>query len=130
MKKFLAVGIVCMVFPMASGCSHEEPDFLAGGREVESWIAALHDPDPQVRRQAVMKLGNVGDADPAAAEGLTEALCDTDVQVRRAAVFAVVKLDKPSEAITSQLDIMSRNDSEPGVREVAGKALEKLSRSD
>ena len=34
---------------------------LAGGREVKSWIADLHDPKPQVRRQAVLKLGNVGD---------------------------------------------------------------------
>jgi HEAT repeat protein len=130
MQKFLAVGMFCLVLPTASSCSHEEPEFLAGGREVESWVAALHDPDPQVRRQAVMKLGNVGDADPAAAEALTEALRDTDVQVRRAAIFAVVKLDNPSQAIITQLGALSRDDSESGVREIAGKALEKLSRAD
>lgn len=130
MKKLLAVAIVCTLLIATSGCSHEEPDFLAGGREVEAWITALHDANPLVRRQAVMKLGNVGDADPAAAQGLTEALGDSDVQVRRAAVFAVVKLDKPGKAITSQLDSMRRSDSEPGIREVAARALERLSRGD
>jgi HEAT repeat protein len=130
MYRFLAVGMFCTLLTATSGCSHEEPDFLAGGREVESWITALHDSNPLVRREAVMKLGNVGDADPAAAEGLTEALRDSDVQVRRAAVFAVVKLEEPGEAITSQLEIMRRNDSEPGIREVAGKALKKLNRAD
>ena len=130
MQRLLAVGMLFMLLPMVPGCSHEEPEFLAGGREVESWITALHDPDPHVRRQAVMKLGNVGDADPAAAEGLTEALRDADVQVRRAAIFAVVKLEQPGETITSQLENMRRGDSEPGIREVADKALEKLSRDD
>ena len=71
----------------ASGCNREERGpILAGGREVKSWVADLHDPKPQVRRQAVLKLGNVGDADPAVAEGLAEALRDTDALVRRAAV--------------------------------------------
>ena len=35
---------------------------------MKSWIADLHHAKPQVRRQAVLKLGNVGDHDPAAAE--------------------------------------------------------------
>jgi HEAT repeat protein len=126
MKKIMAVAIFCLVHAGASGCSDEEPKFLAGGREVTSWVAALKDPNPQVRRQAVMKLGNVGDADPAAAEALTEALRDADVHVRRAAVFAVVKLKEPGEEITTQLDAMSRTDSNPGIREVATSALEKL----
>ena len=48
-----------------SGCNREERGpILAGGREVKSWIADLQIPRPQVRRQAVLKLGNVGDADP------------------------------------------------------------------
>jgi hypothetical protein len=34
----------------------------------------LHDPKPQVRRQVVLKLRNVGDADPSVAEDLAEAL--------------------------------------------------------
>jgi HEAT repeat protein len=77
-----------------------------------------------------MKLGNVGDADPAAADALTEALGDTDIQVRRAAVFAVVKLKKPSEAIVAQLDAMSRADSDSGIRDVAARAVKRLGQTD
>ncbi len=57
-----------------SGCNNEvRGPTLAGGREVKSWVADLHDPRPQVRRQAVLKLGNVADADPTVAESLAEA---------------------------------------------------------
>ena len=45
---------------------------------MKSWVADLHDAKPQVRRQAVLKLGNVGDEDPAVADALAEALHDTD----------------------------------------------------
>jgi HEAT repeat protein len=108
------------------GCSREERGpLLAGGREVKSWLADLHNPKPQVRRQAVLKLGNVGDADPAAAEGLAEALRDTDALVRRAAILAVAKLTKPSEAILAQLKVMSESDRERDalVRDHAKKAI-------
>ena len=96
---------------------------LAGGREVKSWIADLHDPKPQVRRQAVLKLGNVGDADPAAAEGLAEALRDSDAIVRRDAVSAVAKLSKPSEEIMAWLRIMGDRDRDPRVRDYAKRAI-------
>ena len=56
------------------GCCRRRGPLLAGGREVKSWLADLRDPRPQVRRQAVLKLGNVGDTDPTAAAGLAEAL--------------------------------------------------------
>ena len=55
----------------ALGCRRSDQGPLpAGGREISFWIADLRDPKPQVRRQAVLKLGNVGDDDPAVAEGL------------------------------------------------------------
>ena len=130
MKNTMAGAVFCMLLLAAAGCSHEEPEFLAGGREVESWVEALGNPDPHLRRQAVMKLGNVGDADPAAAEALSEALRDTDVQVRRAAVFAVVKLKQPGEEITEQLGVMSRTDSDAGIQDSALRALAKLKRID
>jgi HEAT repeat protein len=97
---------------------------LAGGREVKSWIADLHDPKPQVRRQAVLKLGNVGDADPTAAEGLAEALRDTDALVRRDAVHAVAKLTKPDVAVMAQLRVMSESDRDKLVRDYAKRAIE------
>jgi HEAT repeat protein len=107
-----------------SGCNQEERGpILAGGREVKSWVADLHDPKPQVRRQAVLKLGNVGDADPTVAEGLAEALRDTDAVVRRDAVRAVAKLKKPNEAIMAQLKVMSESDRDALARNYAQRAI-------
>ena len=63
---------------------------------MKSWVAELHNPKPQVRRQAVLKLGNAGDSDPAVAPALAEALLDLDAVVRRDAIRAVAKLSQPS----------------------------------
>jgi HEAT repeats len=109
------------------GCGREERGpILSGGREVKSWIKDLDDPKPKVRRQTVLKLGNVGDDDPAAAEGLAEALNDKEPLVRRDAILAVAKLKAPSAAIKERLEAMSRSDKDPTARELAGKAVTKL----
>ena len=114
-----------------SGCNREERGpILAGGREVKSWIADLRDPKPQVRRQAVLKLGNVGDSDPAAAEGLAEALRDTDPIVRRNAVSAVAKLSKPNEDIMARLRIMVDRDGDARVRDYAKRAIAHFAQAD
>jgi len=129
--KWLASRLLIMFVLAPYGCARQERGpLLAGGREVKSWVAELRDPKAQVRRQAVLKLGNVGDADPAAAEGLAVALRDADVLVRRDAVLAVVKLKSPGEAIIAQLGTMSRSDRDPSVRNVAKRALAKLGRPD
>jgi HEAT repeat protein len=113
------------------GCGGQERGpILAGGREVKSWVADLHNPKPQVRRQAVLKLGNVGDADPAAAEALAEALHDTDPLVRSDAILAVVKLKQPGAAIKDQLETMTRSDKNARARDLAGKALERLGKTE
>jgi HEAT repeat protein len=96
---------------------------FAGGRELKSWLADVHDPKPQVRRQAVLKLGNVGDSDPAAAEGLAEAIRDSDAIVRRNAVSAVAKLSKPSDEILVWLMIMGDRDPDLRVRDYAERAI-------
>ena len=114
-----------------SGCGRDERGpLLAGGREVSSWVADLSDPNPQVRRQAVLKLGNVGDADPAAADGLAMALRDSDALVRRDAVHAVVKLKQPTEATLARLQEMNRTDPDATVRDFARRALAKLGRAE
>jgi HEAT repeat protein len=106
------------------GCSREEHGpILSGGREVKSWIADLHHAKPQVRRQAVLKLGNVGDHDPAAAEGLAEALLDSDALVRRDAIRAVSKLKQRSALIKERLQAMSQSDKDSLARDLAGKVL-------
>jgi HEAT repeat protein len=99
---------------------------LAGGREVKSWVEALKDPDPKKRRVAVLKLGNVGDADPTAAEALAEALLDADAQVRRDAVLSVAKLKRPGETIISRLVTMAESDQDPRARDLAKKAITRL----
>ncbi len=116
--------VVALALLSVCGCSGgERGPMLAGGREVKSWLADLHDPKPQARRQAVLKLGNVGDADPTAAEGLAEALRDTDALIRSDAIHAVAKLTKPSETILAQLKVMSDSDRDARVRDNAKKAL-------
>jgi HEAT repeat protein len=111
----------------APGCGRtEQGPRLAGGREVRSWVAELRDPKPRVRRQAVLKLGNVGDDDPAVAEGLALALRDPDVLVRRDAVHAAVKLKQPGDDVIARLREMNQTDPDAIVRDFAKRALAKL----
>jgi HEAT repeat protein len=106
------------------GCQRDERGpTLAGGHEVSHWVTALRDPNPKVRREAVLKLGNVGDADPSVPEALAQALEDSDSQVRYDAVRAVVKLSKPGAAIKAKLETMSQNDKDARIRDVSTKAL-------
>ena len=114
---------------LAAGCGREErAPFQAGGRQVKDWVADLRSPKATVRRQAVHKLGNVGDADPAAAEALALALRDPDPLVRHDAVLGVLKLEKPGGPITGTLNAMAQGDQDAGVRDVALKALAKIER--
>jgi HEAT repeat protein len=125
MRMFAFVSLILTA--VASGCSRtEEAPRLAGGREVSSWVTDLNDPKPQARRLAVLKLGNVGDADVTAAEGLARALHDADVLVRGDAVHAVVKLKQPSDVILARLREMSHSDPDEKVRDFAARALKKL----
>jgi HEAT repeat protein len=130
MKYFVFASMAIMAAG-TGGCSRsEQGPLLAGGREVSSWVAELKDPKPQVRRQAVLKLGNVGDADSAVAEGLAGALHDSDVLVRRDAVHAVVKLKQPSAAIVQRRQEMNRTDPDATARDFAKRALAKLGRTE
>jgi HEAT repeat protein len=83
----------------------------------------LHDPKPKVRRQAVLKLRNAGESEPSVADALAEALRDSDPLVRREAVLAMGKLTKPNETTISQLEAMSRTDSDPNVSDYAKRAV-------
>ena len=58
-------------------------------------MADLHSASSRTRREAVLKLGNAADSDPAVADALGDALQDTDPLVRRDAIRAVVKLKQP-----------------------------------
>lgn len=74
------------------------------------------------------KLGNVGDADPAAAEALTAALRDPHALVRHDPVLGILKLEKPTEPITDALNAMAKSDKNASVRDIAQKALAKFAR--
>lgn len=116
---------------MLPGCGREERGpILSGGREVKSWVADLHNTSPRVRRQAVLKLGNSGDSDPAVAESLASALQDPDALVRRDAIRAVVKLKQPDARVKERLEAMSRSDKDSLARDLAGKALVRLGGSE
>jgi HEAT repeat protein len=122
-----SVLVLCSL--LVAGCGGEErAPFQAGGRQVKDWVADLNSPKAAVRRQAVHKLGNVGDTDPTAAEALTVALGDKDPLVRHDAVLGVLKLGKPTDTITNLLESMAKNDKDAGVRDIAQKALTKLGR--
>jgi hypothetical protein len=119
-----ALVATALAFAFASGCGGEpRGPMLSGGREVKSWLAALHDPKPRVRREAVLKLGNVGESDPLVEQALAEALRDSDPLVRRDAVLAVAKLSKPNESTIAQLKTMSQSDRDPSVRDFSKRAV-------
>jgi HEAT repeat protein len=112
---------------LLAGCGQEQREpILSGGRELKSWIADLRKPSPQIRRQAVLKLGNAADSDPATAEALAEALQDPDALVRREAIRSVVKLKQPGAVIKQRLESMSRSDGDALARDLAGKAQVRL----
>jgi hypothetical protein len=119
----IVVGMAAALVAFA-GCGGEpRGPVLSGGREVKSWITALHDPKPKVRREAILKLGNVGDTDPTVADALAEALRDLDPLLRREAILAIAKLTKPNEAIIAQLETMSQQDRDANVRDFAKRAV-------
>jgi HEAT repeat protein len=126
-RKFSATAAILLAIVAWPGCGRDErgPELL-GGREVKSWVADLHHPRPQVRRLAVVKLGNVGDAEPAVAAGLVEALNDPDALVRRDAILAVARLKDLSPAVKQRLETMSRSDKDARARDLARKAVIRL----
>ena len=127
MRRRSTAAVLLFVPLLSAGCRGEpRAPFQAGGRQVKDWVADLRSPKATVRRQAVHKLGNVGDADPAAAEALALALGDKDALVRHDAVLGVLKLENPGEPIARALDALARGDKDTRVREVAKKALSKL----
>jgi HEAT repeat protein len=118
--------VAALLLLSPAGCGGEpRGPILAGGREVKSWVAEIHDPKPKVRRLAVLKLGNVGDTDPSAVDALTEALKDKDALVRADAIKAVAKFAKPTETILQELKSM-QSDRDATVRDYAAKALKRF----
>ncbi len=106
------------------GCSGRPDHALSGGKPVEARLRALKEANPQARREAVEKLGNVGAMDPLVVPALQEALNDKDARVRGAAILALVKCG--ARAATPALPALAEmqvNDSDRKVRDYAKEAL-------
>ena len=87
-------------------------------------VAAL-DAQLKVRKKAVLALGNVGAADPAAIPALIEVLKDKDPLIRREAVLALLKNAPDAwDAVPALEGLLT--DKDPRVRNYAEKALEKI----
>ncbi len=111
---------------LVAGCGETASHTTVGGRDASAWIKALNDPDAKLRRQAVLKLGNVIADNPAAAEALETALKDADPLVRFDAVLAVFKDPVPRPSVLLALESMSLSDPDQKVKEAAAKALVKI----
>jgi HEAT repeat protein len=120
--RILAFFVLAIV---ASGCSKAGPT-LAGGKPIDHWIQALNDPNPNVRKTAATKLGNVGPTDPAALPALQTALNDRDGTVRCEVILALVKFGPAAKEAVPALAEMRQRDVDAKVRDYAAKALAKL----
>jgi HEAT repeat protein len=89
-------------------------------------VEALRGPDPRARKQAALKLGNVGEADPAAFPALRDALRDPDPRVRCEVILALLKCGAQAREVVPSLEQVRRDDRDPQVRSHAARALEAL----
>jgi HEAT repeat protein len=113
---------------LLGGCSQKEP-VVAHGKPVSHWVDALHQGDARVRKKAVVALGHVGTADPAALPALMGAVKDRDVEVRREAVLALLNVGPQAREAISVLD-EARKDVDVKVRTYAVKALRRVQGGD
>jgi HEAT repeat protein len=107
-----------------SGCGRSTP-LQSRGKPVTHWLESLQDRDASVRKKAVVALGHVGDADPAAIPAVMGAVKDKEAVVRRQAVLALLNLGaraKEAEAVLTE----AQTDRDAQVRAYALKALERI----
>jgi HEAT repeat protein len=119
------MGKLAILVVAVGGCGGSVPT-PAGGKPVRAWIEALQDPAAHVRKKAVLKLGNVGAADPEALPALIGALKDKESDVRCEAIKALVKFGPAANEVMVALTPLRQKDRDPKVRICAAKALEAL----
>ena len=117
--------VLIAVSCVLSGCGKSHV-VLSGGKPPSYWVASVTSPDAKLRRTAVVKLGNVGDADPAVVPALVGALHDTDPRVRGDAVLALLKAGPAAKQGLCDLEDLARRDRDANVRGYAARAIEKL----
>jgi HEAT repeat protein len=120
MRVLFILGLIIL----ASGCGKREP-VISHGRPVSHWLQAIHDPDVKTRKKAVVALGHVGKADPAAIPAVIEAVKDADPSVRAEAVLALLNIGPDAkDAIPALTE--AQGDKDINVRTYAAKALERI----
>jgi HEAT repeat protein len=110
---------------LLAGCARQPVLKMAHGKPVAHWVAAVRDPDAGVRKKAVVALGHVGTADPAALPALIGALKDPEALVRRQAVLSLLNLGAEARAAVPALEEACQ-DSDALVSGYARKALAKV----
>jgi HEAT repeat protein len=124
MKIFLRIALVALPAVSLLGCGKAQPPDL--GKQVGRWVQALHDPDARVRKNAILKLGNIGPGDAAVFPALLRALKDRDAGVRREAILALLKCGPEAREAVPALTEVRRHDRDAQLRDFAARALEKL----
>ncbi len=114
-----------MLLLLLTGCRPARP-VLAGGKPVAHWLQALQASNPQMRRNAIIKLGNVGAADPAALPAVVAALKDPDPGVRREAILAVLRSPAKARETGPVLREMRDGDPDGRVRSAAAAAIDRI----
>jgi HEAT repeat protein len=125
MRQLGVLGITIVVGLGPAGCG-PAPVTLAGGKPVAHWLGELKAQDARVRKQAVMKLGNAGTADPAVLPALLGALRDQDAAVRYEVIVALAKNGPATPDALAALSEAQKQDRAVEVRTAARRALEKL----
>ena len=122
MRRLFVIAFLC---GLLVGCGQTQPT-LSGGKPVEHWIQALHDPDARVRKEAASKLGNAGAASSAVRPALLAALKDHDAKVRCEVILALVKFGFDANEAVPILTELQKSDNDARVRSYSAEALEKI----
>jgi HEAT repeat protein len=124
--RYILAVLVVGLSVLLTGCGEGQPTSV-GGKSVDHWVRALHDPDARLRKRAATKLGNAGAADATVVPALIEALKDREASVRAEAVLALLRIGPAAHEAAPALQQAASNDRDPTVRAFAGKALAKVS---
>jgi HEAT repeat protein len=116
--------VLLLAVGLALGCGKKEP-VISHGQPVSHWLQAIHDPDVKKRKKAVVALGHVGRADPAAIPAVIEAVKDADASVRVEAVLALLNIGPDAKDAVPALT-EAQEDKDASVRSFAAKALERI----
>jgi HEAT repeat protein len=122
MKRLFLIAVVAVIL---GGCSKPAAP-LAGGKPVSHWVQTLQEPDANLRKTAVFKLGNVGATDPVVLPALLGMLKDQDAGVRREAILALMKCGSSATEAIPTLTELQQHDFDEKIRAFAGRALHKL----